>query len=850
MIENLAYKDMRANQERHHLLDTVDFLRLDATRKLDTDRKSDLGQFFTPASVAHLLASLFECTSPAITLLDAGAGVGSLFSAYVAHLCEKDTPPEHIHVVAYEIDEILLGYLQETLHLCQKVCEQANIQFTGEIVQKDFLADGVELLAGTLFAPASERPAFTCALLNPPYRKIQTNSTERKLLQRIGVETSNLYTAFLAIATQLLASGGELVAITPRSFCNGPYFKNFRKSFLETMSLHRLHVYDSRKQAFRDNDVLQENIILHAVKEREKPSTVVISSSSGPEDDFILVHEVEYTQVVHQEDPEAFIRVVQDDLSEHIVRNMSTFHASLGELGLQVSTGRVVDFRAEDFLRPEPEPDTIPLLYPTHVSYGSVIWPKLDSKKPNALLDVEQSRALQVPNEYYVLVKRFSAKEEKKRIVAALYDPTTMPGTTVGFENHLNYFHQHGRGLTPILARGLAAYLNATLVDSFFRQFNGHTQVNATDLRNIKYPSRQQLEALGEKIGDQFPTQCELDHLIKEELLNMPEEEAEQLQVKDPIQAKQKIEEALGIIKDLGLERGQQNERSALTLLALLNLKPDIPWSEAENPLCGITPMMDFFRDFYGKGYKPNTRETVRRQSVHQFLEAGLLVANPDEPDRPVNSPKAVYQIEQGALELLRTYGTDEWDINLRTYLSSVETLKSRYAQEREMRRIPVTVAPGKSITLSPGGQNILIEQIITTFAPSYTPGGKVLYVGDTDNKFAYFDEEGLAALGVSVELHGKMPDVILHHVEKNWLVLVEAVTSHGPVDGKRKDELKRLFQHSRAGLVFVTAFLTRKAMVEYLKDISWETEVWIADAPTHLIHFNGERFLGPYSEN
>src|SRR2546430_5662683 len=167
-----------------------------------------------------------------------------------------------------------------------------------------------------------------------PYTTLfRSNSTERKLLQRIGVETSNLYTAFLAIATQLLANGGELVAITPRSFCNGPYFRNFRKSFLETMSLHRLHVYDSRKQAFRDNDVLQENIILHAVKEKEKPNTVVISSSSSPEDDFILMHEVEYAQVVHLEDPEAFIRVVQDDLSEHIVRNMSTFRASLGELG-------------------------------------------------------------------------------------------------------------------------------------------------------------------------------------------------------------------------------------------------------------------------------------------------------------------------------------------------------------------------------------------------------------------------------------------------------------------------------------------------------------------------------------
>jgi adenine-specific DNA-methyltransferase len=821
MINNLAHKHRITNQNRLNLLETVDFLRQDATKRLDKDRKSDLGQFFTPAPVAHLLASMPERSSPIITILDAGAGVGSLFSAYIAQLCEKDTLPKQVNIIAYEIDETLQEYLQETMHLCEIACEQAGIRFTGEILQKDFIADGVELLAGTLFAATSKKPEVTCAILNPPYKKIQTGSTERKLLQRIGVETTNLYTGFLAIATQLLAPGGELVAITPRSFCNGPYFKNFRKNFLETMSLRRIHVYDSRKKAFSDNDVLQENIILHAVKEREKPSTISISSSSGPEDDFVLVHEVEYTQVVYLEDPEAFIRVVQDDLSEHIVRNMRAFHASLGELGLQVSTGRVVDFRATDFLRPESGLDTVPLLFPTHVSYGSITWPKPDSKKPNALLDVEQSKTLQVPNEYYVLVKRFSSKEEKKRIVAAVYDPTAMPGESVGFENHLNYFHRNGRGLPPILAQGLTAYLNSTLVDSFFRQFNGHTQVNATDLRNIKYPSLQQLEALGRKITDQFPDQHELDQLIKEELLDMSEEGKEYLHTNDPIQTKQKIEQALSIIKDLGLERGQQNERSALTLLVLLNLKPDTPWSRAESPLCGITPMMDFFREHYGKDYKPNTRETVRRQSVHQFLEAGIIIANPDDPDRPVNSPKAVYQIEQGTLELLRTYGTDEWDTNLRTYLSSVETLKRRYAQEREMRRIPVTLVPGKSITLSPGGQNILVEQIINSFAPYYTPGGKVLYVGDTDMKFAYFDEVGLTALGVTIELHGKMPDVIIHHVDRNWLVLIEAVTSHGPIDGKRKDELKRLFCNSSAGLVFVTAFLTRKAMVEYLKDIS-----------------------------
>jgi hypothetical protein len=200
-------------------------------------------------------------------------------------------------------------------------------------------------------------------------------------------------------------------------------------------------------------------------------------------------------------------------------------------------------------------------------------------------------------------------------------------------------------------------------------------------------------------------------------------------------------------------------------------------------------------------------------------------------------------------LKLLRTYGTAEWEKALRTYLASVETLKAKYAQERVMKRIPVEIAPGKTITLSPGGQNILVERIIKDFCELFMGSGRLIYVGDTDDKFAYFDENMLSSLGVTIEAHGKMPDVVVYIKKKNWLILIEAVTSHGPVNPKRRNELKNLFQGSSAGLVFVTAFLDRHTMTRYLGDISWETEVWVADAPTHLIHFNGERFLGPYEE-
>lgn len=308
------------------------------------------------------------------------------------------------------------------------------------------------------------------------------------------------------------------------------------------------------------------------------------------------------------------------------------------------------------------------------------------------------------------------------------------------------------------------------------------------------------------------------------------------------------IEAAHQIIISLGLPRAQQNERSALCLLALLNLTPDKAWAKAENPLMGITPIMDWAREHYGKGYAPNTRETVRRQTMHQFVDAGLALYNPDKPDRPVNSPKAVYRIEPAALALLRTFSTPAWHDKLAAYLAERETLVARYAMEREQNRIPVEIAPGHQITLSPGEHSELIRAIIEDFAPRFAPGSVLVYTGDTGGKWGYFDAALLAGLGVKVGSHGKMPDVVLYYTAKNWLLLVESVTSHGPVDGKRHTELARLFAGSTAGLVYVTAFPNRAIMGRYLGDIAWETEVWVADAPSHLVHFNGERFLGPYT--
>lgn len=823
------------------LTERIDLYRVDAYRALDPEQRSEMGQYFTPHSIARFMASLFGRSLQDIRLLDAGAGVGTLTAAFVEEACQNTIRPRSISAVAYELEPVLAEYLQLTLAECQDACDASGIEFSGKILEEDFISAGVDMLRGGLFPV--ERYSFNRVILNPPYRKIPSGSRHRHLLSSIGIETSNLYAAFLAIAIDLLEPGGELVAITPRSFCNGPYFRPFRQLLLRAMTMRRIHVFESREEAFKSDEVLQENIVFHAVKGGDK-GKVLISTSHGPESEGMTVHEVNYEQVVKPDDLDLIIHITTSALDQFVLDRIDVFRHSLDELGIDVSTGRVVDFRVREFLQDDPGANTVPLIYPTHFSDGYIHWPKPDSRKPNAIFLAPETASLLLPSGDYVLVKRFSAKEERRRVQAAIFDQRRIPARLVGFENHLNVYHRNNAGLPMELAKGLSLFLNSTLVDSYFRQFNGHTQVNASDLRMLRYPSHEVLENLGTHVGDRFPSQTEIDSLLEREIRRMAD-----IQSPDPVAAKQKIEQALSILTALGMPKGQLNERSALTLLALLDMRPEIPWSQATDPLIGITPVMDFCRDYYGKLYAPNTRETFRRQTMHQFVEAGIAVPNPDDPSRPVNSPKFCYQVEPTALKLFRTYDSPKWSDSLKSYLKLVETLKQRYARARQLRMVPVTLAEGSAVYLTPGAHSQLVKAIIDDFVPRFVPGGYVIYVGDTANKWRYFDEKALQSLGVTVDAHGKMPDVVIHDMDRDWLILIEAVTSHGPVDPKRRDELAALFQNARLGLVYVTAFLTRSDMARYIGDISWETEVWVKEAGTHLIHFDGKRFLGPYDE-
>ncbi|HOB71698.1 MAG TPA: BsuBI/PstI family type II restriction endonuclease [bacterium] len=311
---------------------------------------------------------------------------------------------------------------------------------------------------------------------------------------------------------------------------------------------------------------------------------------------------------------------------------------------------------------------------------------------------------------------------------------------------------------------------------------------------------------------------------------------------------KQRIEEAVTVLKEIGMPKEQINERTGLCLLALLDLTSNKNWSDVSNPRLTIRDILDFARYKFDVKYAENTRESVRKYSVKQLVAAGILVHNPDKPDRPVNSSANCYQVTEPALVLFRKFGSKAWKTALKEFLTKQGTLAAQYKKDRDLRKIPLRIKEGVEIAISPGKHSELIRSVIEDFGPCFVPGGELVYVGDTGKKWGYFDEKLLSSIGVKVEEHGKMPDVVIYYRKKNWLVLVEAVSSSGPVDGIRHDELSKLFKKSTAGLVYVTAFPDRgETFRKFLSVVAWETEVWCASDPTHLIHFNGTKFLGPY---
>jgi len=434
------------------------------------------------------MASLFPASRlQTCRLLDAGAGQGALSCAFLERWQAGDFGFNDVEATAFEVDTRLAAQLKATLARYK----QAKTQ----VITGDYIT--LTTTPHDLFAANTDSARYTHAILNPPYKKINSASTHRHALRSVGIETVNLYSAFVALALMQLAPGGHLVAIIPRSFCNGPYYRRFREFMLERAAIRHLHLFTSRSKTFKADGVLQENIIIHLERGTAQGKVTVSTSTDGEFSD-LQTHEHPFEHIVFPDDAERFIHVPTTPHSSAIAFS-PVARQPLSHLEIKVSTGPVVDFRLKDHLRDMPETGTAPLIYPCHLKPSGAIWPVSGLKKPNAIVRNSETEKWLYPNGFYCVVRRFSSKEEKRRIVASVIAPDVFGGHDVlGFENHLNLFHENGRGLPEPLARGLALFLNTSAVDDYFRQWSGHTQVNATDLKLMKYPNRETLMSLGQ----------------------------------------------------------------------------------------------------------------------------------------------------------------------------------------------------------------------------------------------------------------------------------------------------------------------------------------------------------------
>lgn len=480
-------------EEAHLLLTRAAMVRAEAREDLSSERQTALGQFFTPLWVAELMASMVPPRTGLVRVLDPGAGAGILFSAYASHLLRSARPDTSLSVTAFEVDESLRPHLGRTATAVQEAWTNQGLACDVAVRYEDFTESASREGLGDLFGfPQS----YDVAILNPPYQKLSSRSDLRGRLDALGICAPNLYAAFLGLALYLVAPGGHVVAIVPRSFCNGSYFKRFRHYLLENASIGELHLFESRDAAFGQDAVLQENVIISLTRGTASSDEVKLSFSEGNETTAIWQRKVRRSAVVEPGDPDLYIRFPADEWDEQIATRCSSLPCDLPALGLNVSTGPVVDFRNRDHLVAADQRGAVPLLYPSNFRDFTVRWP-VDGAKPQGLLVNSVTEKSVVDAGWYVVTRRLSSKEESRRVVASVVDPSLLPADQIAFENHLNFFHAQGGPMGRNLALGLATFLNTTAVDRYFRQFSGHTQVNAGDLRKFRYPNRDDLERIG-----------------------------------------------------------------------------------------------------------------------------------------------------------------------------------------------------------------------------------------------------------------------------------------------------------------------------------------------------------------
>jgi len=476
-----------------------------------------LGQFFTPLSVARFMAGLAEYNKQTLRVLDAGAGTGIL-SCAVCEAAVKEKGVKKLEIDAYEIDPLLADLARGSLNMAKKWVARQDIELSFRIIEEDFI---LSLQHGLW---AKEVVPYDLAIGNPPYFKIGKNDPRAVAASRFVYGQPNIYALFMGVAAELLRDKGLMVMITPRSYASGPYFRLFRQRFFDMVSPERVHLFESRKDAFRKDDVLQENIILKARKAGNS-AVINISVSKGVDDlDNPVGHRLSKSQVLYPAGKGRILRLPVSDLDIAVIDMVEQWIGSLHKYGFDISTGTVVPFRAEDLVSGAKRRSKgfVPLIWMQNVHPMQVEWPCFNMKngrqKPQFIKANKEAfrRRLILEDQNLVLLRRFSAKEQKRRLTAAPLIKGNIGSDLIGLENHVNYIYRPKGKLSRKLAFGLSAFLNSSLLDRYFRISNGNTQVSATEIRAMPLPSLEVIEEVGDgvKALTGIPTLAEIDNLV------------------------------------------------------------------------------------------------------------------------------------------------------------------------------------------------------------------------------------------------------------------------------------------------------------------------------------------------
>ncbi|MDP2749856.1 MAG: Eco57I restriction-modification methylase domain-containing protein [Nanoarchaeota archaeon] len=498
------------------------------TQRSDLKERKSRGQFFTQKEIGLFMAALFDINESSFNVLDPGAGIGMLSAAFCERLLNSQKTFS-VSLDAYETDQKLIPYLEKALKKCKTTLEEKGHKLNYKIIEKDFILNNPNHLnKKTLFGTESQPIYYDYIISNPPYYKLNKNSAYTQIMNEFVSGQPNIYSFFMALSLEMLKNDGQMVFITPRSFCSGLYFKRFRKWLIDHGDICNIHVFESRKDVFTKENVLQENVIIRLTpkKEGKEQEHALITKSRNSLFHDITELKIDYQDIFHRKNGDVFIKVPSSKVDIKVQSVINSWRYTLKNLGLKVSTGPVVSFRATKFLSPEfkDNKSMVPLLWMHNIKGMDAVWPIHNLKKEPAIKANEESKVLLVPTNNYVLVKRFSSKEQKKRVHAGVLLKSKMKFDRIGIENHLNYIYKYGDLLSVEETYGIAGVLNTSIIDIFFRMLNGSTQVNAVDIENLPLPSLEGIQALGRAIIKSKPAiGQELDKLVVDTLKIEPQ---------------------------------------------------------------------------------------------------------------------------------------------------------------------------------------------------------------------------------------------------------------------------------------------------------------------------------------